>query len=174
MRKEVQRCYTTSLVTNIASGPVSDDEQRSLNKKKKSDILAKYSVVGRTTNIQDEEAMTLMRTLCAHLLPFGVDENCTQEESTRDWDENNPNEPGYRIIRLSKNQLWRVERAFDAMITILKHNSHISLNGVDNQFDENFIRELEEAERLLEDEEERKKPFLNAVFYALIHNGPQE
>ena len=145
-----------SVVNHLASSSVSRvDEQRILSHKKKSEILANYDVVGTTTNVQDEEATELMRTLCAHLLPFGVDQNSTREDSTPVWDEENENEPGYRIIRLPRNQLRRVECAFDAMITRLKHNSHTSLNGLEGQFDENFIRELEEAERLLDDEEER-------------------
>jgi serine/threonine protein kinase len=152
-----QKGYFSSVVNYVASALTPEDEQRILDNKKKSEILASYDVVGTTTNIQDEEATELMRTLCAHLLPFGVDQNSTREESPPLWDEKNPNEPGYRIIRLSRSQLRRVERAFDAMITRLKHNSHSSLNGIEGHFDENFIRELEEAERLLDDEEARTK-----------------
>lgn len=148
--------YPSSVANSEASAVTPEDEHRVLDNKTKREILANYDVVGTTTNIQDDEATELMRTLCAHLLPFGVDRNSTLEESAPVWDEENPNEPGYRIIRLTKSQLRRVERAFDAMITRLKHNSHSSLNGLEGQFDENFIRELEEAERLLDDEEERK------------------
>lgn len=152
-----EKGYFPSEVNHLTSSAVRVNEQRILDHKKKSEILANYDVVGKTTNIQDEEATELMRTLCAHLLPFGVDQNSTREESTPVWDEENENEPGYRIIRLSRSQLRRVECAFDAMITRLKHNSHTSLNGLEGQFDENFIRELAEAERLLDDEEERNK-----------------
>lgn len=151
-----EKGYFASEVDHLTSSAMRADEQRGLDQKKKSEILANFDVVG-TTTIQDEEATELMRTLCAHLLPFGVDQNSSREESTPVWDEENENEPGYRIIRLSRNQLRRVECAFDAMITRLKHNSHTHLNGLEGHFDENFIRELEEAERLLDDEEKRNK-----------------
>mmetsp|Transcript_11121 Transcript_11121/g.26723 ORF Transcript_11121/g.26723 Transcript_11121/m.26723 type:complete len:1355 (+) Transcript_11121:391-4455(+) len=151
-----QKGYFSSVVNYVASALSPEEEQqRILDDKRKSEFLASYNVVGTTTNVQDEEATELMRTLCAHLLPFGVDQKISREESTPVWDEENPNEPGYRIIRLCKSQLRRVERAFDAMITRIKLNSQSSLNGVEGQFDENFMRELEEAERLLDDEEER-------------------
>jgi serine/threonine protein kinase len=156
MREKGEKDYLSSVANYVASALTPEDEHPTLDNKTKREILANYDVVGTTTNIKDEEATELMRTLCAHLLPFGVDRNSIREESTPVWDEENPNEPGYRIIRLTKSQLRRVERAFDAMITRLKHNSHSSLNGLEGQFDENFIRELEEAERLLDDEEERK------------------
>ena len=107
-------------------------------------------------SIEDVEAMELMRTLCAHLLPYGVDQKSNLEEIIPTWDEENLNEAGYRIIRLSKSQLRRVERAFDAMITGLKFKSQSQLNGVEGIYDANFIRELQEAERLLDDEEERR------------------
>mmetsp|Transcript_888 Transcript_888/g.2067 ORF Transcript_888/g.2067 Transcript_888/m.2067 type:complete len:1363 (-) Transcript_888:851-4939(-) len=153
-----ERGYFPSEVSHLTSGDIRvNEKQRILDHKKKFEILANYDVVGKTTNIQDDDAAELMRTLCAHLLPFGVDQNSMREDSTPVWDEENENEPGYRIIRLSRSQLRRVECAFDAMITRLKHNSHTSLNGLEGHFDENFIRELAEAERLLDDEEERNK-----------------
>jgi serine/threonine protein kinase len=149
-RENTQKGYFSSVTNHVASA-LTPDEQRILDNKRKEKILANYDAVGTST--QDKEAFELMRTLCAHLLPFGVDQK--SQESVPVWDDENPNEAGYRIIRLSKSQLRRVERAFDAMITRLKHNSHSSLNGVEGQFDANFIRELEEAERLLDDEEKR-------------------
>jgi serine/threonine protein kinase len=155
-REKGEMEHISSVANYEACAVTLEDEHQVLDNRTKREILAKYDVVGTTTNIQDDEATDLMRTLCAHLLPFGVDRNSILEESAPVWDEENPNEPGYRIIRLTKSQLRRVERAFDAMITRLKHNSHSSLNGLEGQFDENFIRELEEAERLLDDEEERK------------------
>ncbi len=151
-----EKTYFPSVVKKVPSASGTGVyEQQILDDKKKREILASYDVDGKTTNIQDEEATELMRTLCAHLLPFGVDQASPPGNSTLAWDEENENEPGYRIIRLSRSQLRRVECAFDAMITRLKVNSHTSLNGLEGQFDENFIRELEEAERLLDDEEKR-------------------
>jgi hypothetical protein len=101
-----------------------------------------------------------MRTLCAHLLPFGVDQSNHLLEAIPAWDEKNPNEAGYRIIRLSKLQLRRVEYAFETMINGLKRNSERHLKGADaavtdGGYDANFVLELQEAERLLDDEEKR-------------------
>ncbi|VEU40771.1 unnamed protein product [Pseudo-nitzschia multistriata] len=156
---ERQMGYFSSVANQGSSMLMSGGEQQILDNKRKEEILANYDVVGRTTNIHDEEATELMRTLCAHLLPFGVDQHSAGGQSIPVWDESNPNEPGYRIIRLSKSQLRRVECAFDAMITKLKHNS---LDGVEAQFDPNFLRELEEAERLLDDEDNQNTSHVNA------------
>ena len=150
-----EKAYFPSVVNKVTTTTTGVYEQQILDDKKKKEILDSYDVAGKTTNIQDEEATELMRTLCAHLLPFGVDQASPREDGPLAWDEENENEPGYRIIRLSRSQLRRVECAFDAMITRLKVNSHTSLHGLEGQFDENFIRELEEAERLLDDEEKR-------------------
>lgn len=149
-QEKEQTEYFSSVANYKSSALTPEQEQQILDNKRREEILANYDVVGSTTNIHDEEATELMRTLCAHLLPFGVDQNTTREESVPLWNEDNPDEPGYRIIRLSKSQLRRVECAFDAMITRLKHNL---LNGVEGQFDANFVRELEEAERLLDNDE---------------------
>jgi hypothetical protein len=119
----------------------------------------KYS----TDETEDVEATELMRTLCAHLLPFGVDQSNELLEAIPDWDEANTSEAGYRIIRLSKPQLRRVERAFETMINGLKRNSERRLNGgvveaaSASSADATFVRELQEAERLLDDEEKRLK-----------------
>eukprot|EP00934_Nitzschia_sp_Nitz4_P003771 Nitzschia sp. Nitz4//scaffold106_size73319//22485//26103//NITZ4_005732-RA/size73319-augustus-gene-0.10-mRNA-1//-1//CDS//3329532508//3761//frame0 len=73
-----------------------------------------------------------------------------------DWDESNPNEAGYRIIRLSKSQLRRVEVAFESMINGLKLNSERQLHGFGEDGDAKFVRELREAERLLDESEETR------------------
>jgi hypothetical protein len=142
-----------SSVVNYVTSALTPDRERILDKRvgvetQSNDVIEKSSV-------QDVEATELMRTLCAHLLPYGVDQKSNLEDVIPAWDEENPNEAGYRIIRLSKSQLRRVERAFDAMITGLKFKSQSQLNGVDDVYDANFIRELQEAERLLDDEERR-------------------
>lgn len=107
----------------------------------------------------DKEAAELMRTLCAHLLPFGVDASNRLREAIPSWDDENPNEAGYRIIRLSKAQLRRVEHAFESMIKDFKKQSEKLLNDKDaptsNGFDANFYKDLQEAEKLLDDEERR-------------------
>jgi hypothetical protein len=108
---------------------------------------------------EDKEAAELMRTLCAHLLPFGVDSSNRLRQDIPAWDDENPNEAGYRIIRLSKSQLRRVESAFESMIKEFKQQSEERLNDKDaptlNGFDANFYKDLQEAERLLDNEELR-------------------
>ena len=116
----------------------------------------------------DGEANELMRSLCAHLLPYGVDKSTKHLSEIPPWDDRNPNEPGYRIIRLSKSQLKRVEREFERMVNGVKLSSERDLgksrlnetdassdwNGVaGNDYDKNFEKDLEEAEDLLDREE---------------------
>jgi hypothetical protein len=131
----------------------------------------------------DNEAYQLMKTLCAHLLPLGVDDRKNPAALTAApskgldnvpaWDESNPNEPGYRIIRLTKQQLRRVEREFKRMIEVFQNRSERRLrlsrhdvtsdwHGVPGMQDDdddtdnsNFQRDLEEAEEILNREEKR-------------------
>lgn len=117
----------------------------------------------------DGEANELMRSLCAHLLPYGVDKSTKHLSEIPPWDERNPNEPGYRIIRLSKAQLKRVEREFERMVNTVKRSSENDLtekgrvSSKDANFDEDVITEdgrfqkdLEEAEDLLDREEKMR------------------
>lgn len=178
--------YFSSVVNYVASA-LTPDQQKILDDKQKSVTHEMESIESMST--EDIEAMELMRTLCAHLLPYGVDQKHNIEDSIPAWDEDNANEPGYRIIRLSKSQLRRVERAFDKMITGLKRNSQSQLTGVEG-YDANFVRELQEAERLLDDEEKRNlivasknhsdkvtsalKPSIGAPDHIIEHDDPKE
>jgi serine/threonine protein kinase len=109
------------------------------------------------------EANDLMRSLCAHLLPVGVDSRPGSRilDKIPDWDDTNPDEPGYRIIRLNSYQLRCVERAYDKMIDNLHRKSRRKLGGrfdPDESTDETaFERDLRAAEDLLDEEEERLK-----------------
>lgn len=114
------------------------------------------------------DAHELMRSLCAHLLPYGVDKSAESPKLERIpmWDESNPDEAGYRIIRLSKRQLRAVELEFDNMVKSVKQTSERDLNGSLSKTDANedwngvpddvFARDLEEAEELLDQEEKRQ------------------
>mgnify|MGYP000278569180 CR=1 FL=1 len=107
----------------------------------------------------DEEASELMRSLCAHLLPFGVDQSSRLLDEAPQWEDSNPNEAGYRIIRLTSQQLHRVEHAFEAMVHGLKKNSEQNLNGCSQQGDKvaidvTFERDLAAAEKALDREEQ--------------------
>jgi hypothetical protein len=111
-----------------------------------------------TSNEEDEEANELMRTLCAHLLPFGVDQSNRFLDEVPNWDDTNPNEAGYRIIRLTSQQLERVEVAFEAMVHVLKKDSEQNLLERDyrNSSDATFERDLAAAEKVLEEEDRTK------------------
>jgi hypothetical protein len=107
-----------------------------------------------TEHDDDPEAEELMRTLCAHLLPFGVDQKSELLDQIPAWDESNPDEAGYRIIRLTKDQLRRIEKAFENIVTGLKKDSERNLAEA-NGSDEAFERDLLAAEELLEREEKK-------------------
>ncbi|KAG7369817.1 serine/threonine kinase [Nitzschia inconspicua] len=153
IQRNVSQGYISGVDKYRTSAPT-PDRQRMINNQ-----ITRVGTQGSEdydeSSSHDIEAVELMRTLCAHLLPFGVDQAPIVEDVIPSWDEENPNEAGYRIIRLSKLQLRRVEQAFDRMINGLKNKSQSQLKGVESEYDANFIKELQEAERLLEDEEKR-------------------
>mmetsp|Transcript_24836 Transcript_24836/g.57026 ORF Transcript_24836/g.57026 Transcript_24836/m.57026 type:complete len:729 (-) Transcript_24836:2059-4245(-) len=91
----------------------------------------------------DEETNELMKTLCAHLLPGA--ERSRLAENRPEWDESNPDEAGYRIIRINTVQLSSVEYAFEQVLARVKPDN-----------DDAFERDLKAAEDLL-DQDERKR-----------------
>lgn len=97
----------------------------------------------------------LMKTLCAHLLPIGVVRSNKLLERLPQWDESNPEEPGYRVVRLTNLQLRQVEKEFEQMVEKLKKNSHDQLRTLSGS-DEGFQRDLQAAEDLLDQEEKRQ------------------
>ncbi|GKZ00473.1 hypothetical protein MPSEU_000999800 [Mayamaea pseudoterrestris] len=103
------------------------------------------------------EADDLMRSLCAHLLPVGVDQTCRVLDPLPEWDATNPDEPGYRIVRLRSAQLLRIEQEFEAMVEKLKRHSERDLCklGEGGGSDAVFERDLKAAEDLLDREESR-------------------
>ena len=126
----------------------------------KSQELDKYaadhdedSVVEAGMESEDDEARDLMRSLCAHLLPVGVNQSSKLLDKRPAWDESNPDEAGYRIIRLTLPQLTSVERAFDRMVTGLKKKSEKKLSVAGT--DEAFERDLQTAEELLDQSEKQ-------------------
>jgi serine/threonine protein kinase len=109
-------------------------------------IQDKYS----TEFDEDPEAEELMRTLCAHRLPFGVEQKTELLDQIPSWDESNPDEAGYRIIRLTRGQLRRIERCFDQMVIDMEL---AKASGSDDVFE----RDLQAAEELLDREEKKLK-----------------
>ena len=144
--------YSTRTIKDKYSSQAEDDEEES-DSENDSDA--------------DPEANELMRSLCTHLLPFGVDKSTRHLAEIPPWDESNPNEPGYRIIRLSKQQLKRVEHEFEKMVNGFNRKSEKHLDGKKKTFDASsnwngvsdpvFERDLEQFEQLLDEEEKKRK-----------------
>jgi serine/threonine protein kinase len=110
---------------------------------------------------EDEEARDLMRTLCAHLLPVGVSQSSKLLDKRPSWDESNPDEAGYRIIRLTLPQLAAVERSFDRMVANVKQKSEKKLSVGGN--DAAFERDLRAAEELLDESERQSSDDLKGL-----------
>jgi hypothetical protein len=104
----------------------------------------------------DAQSTGLMTMLCGHLLPLGGGDisihyddsfcgmsslfvqNTPQPKPT--WNDNDPDEPGYVVHRLTNAELNSVELAFEKMSSAMNNN---------------FERDLEEAEMILDAEEKR-------------------
>ena len=126
----------------------------------------------RDSSHGDRGATTLMLRVCSHLLPAGLEtlddhgqmilrlssaELATvmiQNKSALIWDDDDPDEPGYVVHRLSNNQLMSVENAYEELVSSLEQNNVKSVQKGRN--DSNFERDLEEAELILDQEEQRQ------------------
>ena len=156
-----------TFVAYITSGVSMDESKRSAaTSKDKYSTHAEDDDSDADDSDNDVEANGLMRSLCAHLLPFGVDKSMHLSEIPP-WDESNPNEPGYRIIRLSKLRLKRVESEFAKMVIGFQRKSERLFEGKREHYNESadwhgvsdstFERDLEHAEELLDQEEKRQE-----------------
>lgn len=144
-----------SMVTGIASNEVKQPLPPSSRKDK-------YAVDGLKTDDDsdvDPEAHDLMRSLCAHLLPLGVDQSSRLLENVPEWDESNTDEAGYRIVRLTSLQLRHIQNEYNRMVESLKHKSqrNLCLTSADAIDESTFERDLKAAEDLLDQEENRVK-----------------
>lgn len=149
---EAKSVASTSIVDKYATVP--DDDQVTENDQ----VYVEVDSEEGGDHSLDNEARDLMLTLCAHFLPFGV--NSQSKAAIPEWDESDPNEAGYRIIRLTRSQLQRVELAFENMILGLKEKSQEGLGGEETS-DAKFARELLEAEKLLDEAEAKKSTHLS-------------
>ncbi|KAL9181246.1 hypothetical protein ACHAXT_010051 [Thalassiosira profunda] len=111
--------------------------------------------VGSDGGIADPKSTALMMNLCSHLLPAGLDSSFSSlfeaKRSSLAWDDDDPDEPGYIVHRLTHSELVDVENAFEGMVKTLERTSGKGLR--DNN--KNFERDLEEAEMILDQEERR-------------------
>ncbi|KAL7563309.1 hypothetical protein ACA910_016668 [Epithemia clementina (nom. ined.)] len=106
-------------------------------------------------NDVDDETEELMKTLCAHLFEAktSMAQSAKLIDKRPDWDETNPDEAGYRIIRLTTVQLAAVEFAFERMIDNVKRKEEREKRDNDDAFE----RDLKEAEDLLDEQERKSK-----------------
>lgn len=105
----------------------------------------------------DSVANDLMRSLCAHLLPAEAEQSGRLLDKIPEWDESNPDEVGYRIVRLNSLQLRGVQKAFDRMVGSLKQKSQRTLIPAGEKVESEFERDLRAAEDLLDEQERRLK-----------------
>ena len=122
----------------------------------------KYSTDADDSDSVNSAAGELMRSLCAHLLPIGVNLSNRLLDKVPEWDESNPDEPGYQIVRLTESQLRLVEAEFEIMVDTIKKISQQDLQ-LEGGSDETFERDLQAAEEALDREEERLKAFDEAL-----------
>ncbi len=119
------------------------------------------SIAGLTCDGSDAEATSLMIKVCSHLFPDGMDiplnnsltSLITLDSVKLEWDDNDPDEPGYVTHRLTKSQLMGVENAFENFVapflqSFKKHSPH----GSNDNF---FQHDLEEAEVILDKEKKQ-------------------
>jgi serine/threonine protein kinase len=105
----------------------------------------------------DSEANDLMRSLCAHLLPVAVDRTRKILDDVPEWDESNPDEAGYRIVRLTSYQLRSIEKEYERFIESLKTKAQLILSPKVGMDESAFELDLQAAEKLLEEEESKLK-----------------
>lgn len=104
----------------------------------------------------EDDANDLMHTICAHLLLefYPSDKKNALLRNIPVWDETNPDEPGYRIIRLNRDQLRLVDEEFREVLTRYKQKERRKL--LKGNADDSFERDLEEAENILQNHEKRR------------------
>ena len=162
-----------TFVAYMTSGVSMDESKRSAaTSKDKYSTQAEDDDSDADDSDNDIEANGLMRSLCAHLLPFGVDK-ATHLSEIPPWDESNPNEPGYRIVRLSKLRLNQVENEFAKMVNGFQRKSERLFEDKRQHYNESadwhgvsdttFERNLDQAEELLDQEEKRQEAVEKAV-----------
>ena len=73
-------------VLKYVTSALTPDRQRVIDNQK-NEVEAQESDDSEDRSTDDVEAADLMRTLCAHLLPYGVDRQATLEDVIPGWDE---------------------------------------------------------------------------------------
>ena len=162
----------------FSTGHHNDDgnPQSALDGDRSHGSLGKYSwsgeqPPGKAAGGGQQSSTGLMMKLCSHLLPAGIDagdssltpalvQNKGSNQSNLEWDNNDPNKPGYVVHRLTSSQLAIVEGAFEEVVATLERTSERGVrNGQQssskNDDKLNFKRDLEETGLVLDREERR-------------------
>ena len=100
---------------------------------------------------------TLMMKLCSHILPVVLDNDHMMDNLLSNqlvlnkinllWDNDDPDEPGYIVHRLTESELASVEIAFEKYVTLSAQMSEKHTSNMSN--DSNFEHDLEEVESML-------------------------
>jgi len=118
-------------------------------------------------DLGDGQSITQMMSLCSHLLPIGFNSffrNDTESDVSLSWDDDDPDESGYIVHRMTDSELISVENTFEKMVISFEQLSANKVRTGAN--DRNFERDLEEAEMILDQEEQRYKKEIQAARYS--------
>ncbi|KAL3826520.1 hypothetical protein ACHAXA_004357 [Cyclostephanos tholiformis] len=160
---------TIQMESSFMNVPNSDDQRNSVSEDHLDEGSHGESIkqsLSKTLSCEgvNEKSTALMMKLCSHLLPAGIDAFDHQNDNllgtqlilnkiNLEWDNDDPDEPGYIVHRLTNAELIGVESAFEKLVTSLKRKSEKHVRDGFN--DKNFERDLEEAELILDQEERR-------------------
>lgn len=118
-------------------------------------------------DLGDGQSIIQMMSLCSHLLPIGFNSffrNGNGNDDSLSWDDDDPDETGYIVHRMTDSELINVENTFEKMVDSFEQLSASKVRTGVN--DRNFERDLEEAEMILDQEEERYKAEMQAARYS--------
>ncbi|KAL3792496.1 hypothetical protein HJC23_008418 [Cyclotella cryptica] len=184
-----QQFHNESSDQGFTSGSSSDHEDASVTSSLRSaheNSIAEeaaYSSPREFVGEVDAQSTSLMTMLCGHLLPLGLDDSVqyadsfcgmsslfVQNSQTQKptWNDDDPDEPGYVVHRLTNTELNSVELAFEKMITAYGESAAMS------SYDNNFERDLKEAEMVLDEEEKRYQAEIKGLPLAHNHSRDSE
>ena len=126
-------------------------------------------------DFRDGQSISQMTSLCSHLLPIGFNSffrNDNGNDVNLSWDDEDPDESGYIVHRLTDSQLINVENAFEKMVNSFEQSSANKVRTGAN--DKNFERDLKEAEIILDQEEERNEAEVKAARYSAAVSSSDE
>lgn len=123
----------------------------------------------------DGQSIRQMMSMCSHLLPIGFNSffrNDDASDVNLSWDGDDPDESGYVVHRLTDSQLINVENAFEKMVNSFEQSSANKVRM--GESDRNFERDLEEAEMILDQEEERYNAEIQAARYSAAATSSED